>query len=215
MIKVVALILVSSAVAFLSGCTSALPGEPGPHIPAGTIQASLLRVDEISGMVGVSLNLEDELGEPPPQVTADPPGCAIAVGPGSRSVYLRGWSTFRSEMLRDPDNDYVVTQILGSFVDDQQAAAAFKALTDGVKGCTTAVVVERDNATSKWTYAVESANSAALGWTATQDAGEGWACYRQARLKGKVLLQAAVCSIGDGKSAATKVADLIASRVEG
>jgi hypothetical protein len=40
-------------------------------------------------------------------------------------------------------------------------------------------------------------------------------CYRQARLKGKAVLQVAVCAAGDGKQAAANIADQFAGRVEG
>jgi hypothetical protein len=214
-IKSAAMVAGMAVCALVSACTSEVDGRPMPHVPAGTVQASFLGIDEVSTVLGTALTTGGSSGEPPPPLTADPPACAVAVGPGTQSVYVRGWTTFRSETFQDANGDYTVAQVLGSYTDDEQARKVFGTLTDGVKGCLTAVRTDADQSTTKWTYAVGSAHSTALGWTATQDAGDGWACYRQARLKGKVVLQGGVCSAGDGMQAATKIADALASRVGG
>jgi PknH-like extracellular domain len=201
--------------ALVSACTSQVGGTPTRHVVPGTVQASLLSVDEVSTVVGTALTSGDRASEPPPPLAADPVPCAVAVGPATQSVYVRGWTAFWSETFQDVHGDNTVTQVLGIYSDSGQAGKVFGALTDGVKGCTSAVRTDADQSTSKWTYVVDTADSGALAWTATQDAGDGWACYRQARLKGKAVLQVAVCGAGDGKPASAKIADQFAGRVEG
>jgi len=189
-------------------------GTPTAHRIPGTVQASMLGVDEVSARVGTELLNGGSTSEPPPPLSADPATCAVAVGPATQSVYAPGWTAFWSQTFSDANGDHTVTQVLGLYPDDGQAGKVFATLTDGVKGCTSAVRTDEES-TSKWVYAVDTADSGALVWTATQDAADGWACYRHARLKGKVVLQVAVCEVGNGKQAVAKIADQFAGRVGG
>jgi hypothetical protein len=203
-----------AAVALVSACTSQVGGTPTAYRIPGTTQASMLGVDEVSALVGTALMNGGNTSEPPPPLSADPATCVVAVGPATQSVYVRGWTAFWSQIFSDANGDHTVTQVLGLYPDDGQAGKVFATLTDGIKACTSAVRTDEEN-TSKWTYAVDTTDSGTLAWTATQDAADGWACYRQARLKGKAVLQVAVCETGNGKQAAAKIADQFAGRVGG
>jgi hypothetical protein len=204
-----------AAVALVSACTSPVAGTPQVDAAPGTIQASFLNIDEVSTALGFTLTTGGSTAEPPPALTADPTVCVAAVGPGTQAVYARGWTGFWSETFSDAYGDHTVTQMVGLYPDTGQATKVFGALTNGVKGCTSAVRTDDDQSTSKWTYAVSTADSGTLVWTATQDAADGWACYRQARLKGKAVLQVAVCEAGDGKNAAATITDQFAGRIGG
>ena len=81
--------------------------------------------------------------------------------------------------------------------------------------CPAGVRTDPDQSTTKWTYTVDSATANALAWTATQDAGGGWACYRQARLTGPNVLEVAVCEAGNGKPAAAAIADRFVGKLAG
>ncbi|MGW6917989.1 sensor domain-containing protein [Kitasatospora sp. NPDC054939] len=218
----VAAVLVLGAAAGWWFWSRASDGSPRTKVVAGTVQAQLLGLDDVSRLIGSTLTSGDSVSEPPPALTAEPANCSAAVGPASQAVYARGWTAFLSASYQDSDTvaDHAVTQVLGVYPSAGHAAAVFKTLAEGVKGCTTAVRTDQDGETTRWTYSVYSADSSgttgdALAWTAAQDAGDGWACYRHARLKGSVVLQAAVCGAGDGRQAAAKVAERMAERVTG
>jgi serine/threonine protein kinase len=190
----------------------------GPHVVPGTVQASVMTPDEVSTVLGTMVMSGASAAEPPSPLSADPAECAVAVGPATQAVYARGLTVFGSVTYQDSDAvaDHTVTQVLGVYPDTDKATAVFRSLTDGIKGCTSAVRTDADQNTSAWTYTVvDIPASDRLSWTATQDTGDGWACYRQARLKGKTVLQVAVCQAGDGRPAATKITDQFASKVSG
>jgi hypothetical protein len=207
--------LVVAAVALLSACSSQVSGKPVGHVIPGTVQASFLDIDAASATLGFALTTSDSSSEPPPALAAAPATCADAIGPATKAVYAQGWTNFWSLTFSDEDGNHTVTQVLGLYPSDDQASKVFGALTDGVKGCTSAVRTDDDQTTSQWTYAVGTADASALVWTATQNDAEGWACYRQARLKGKAVLQVAVCEAGDGSQAAAKIVDQFARQVRG
>ncbi|ONI77849.1 hypothetical protein ALI144C_30980 [Actinosynnema sp. ALI-1.44] len=183
----------------------------------GTVQAAVLTADQVSGVVGETLVPAQSSSEPPPVLAADPANCVVAVGPATQAVYARGWTTFGSVTYQDSKavSEHTVTQVLGMYPDNDRARQVFDGLTEGLKGCRSAVRANGSQRASKWTYAVDSATTDALGWTATQDGGNGWACYRQARLKGKAVLQVAVCVAGDGRQGAAVLADMFAGKVSG
>jgi hypothetical protein len=183
----------------------------------GTVQASVLSSDEASVVLGVTLLTDTSASEPPPTLSADPPSCAVAVGPATQSVYGRGWTTFYSVTYQDSEDvaDHVVIQVIGTYPDSTKAGEAFHALSEGIGKCDSASRTGADQNTSAWLYTVESSSSEALSWTAVQDSDEDWSCYRQARLKGKAVLQVAVCHAGDGGLAAGEIANQLATRVRG
>ncbi|WP_229400229.1 sensor domain-containing protein [Micromonospora okii] len=187
------------------------------HAVPGTVQASVLDAEEVSRIVGVTLAAETRAGEPAPALAADPLPCEVAVGPATRAVYGRSWTAFLSVTHQESREAtaHVVTQVVGRYADAGQAAKAFRILTDGLRACARAVRTDRNEDTSTWSYRVDASTPDALGWTATQDAGDGWACHRAARLRDRSLVQAAVCQAGDGRAAAARIGDLLATRVEG
>ncbi|MFC9894617.1 sensor domain-containing protein [Nocardia sp. NPDC127579] len=199
----------------VAACGTPNTGKPVAQVIPGTVQASVLTIDELGPMVGSVLTDSVSSGEPPPAFTTDPAHCAVAVGPGTRSVYATGWNAFWSKTAQDANGDHVITQVVGMFTDADQSGKAFTTLTEGLKGCASAVRTDTDEYTTGWAYILDRAEPNALGWTATQDTGDGWVCHRQARLKGKAVLQVAVCQAGDGKPAATKIVDAFAARVTG
>ncbi|SDW37117.1 PknH-like extracellular domain-containing protein [Amycolatopsis xylanica] len=204
-----------------TACSSVVEGTPRPRLVAGTIQASFPSADEISAVAGTQLTPGPGLDAPPVPLAADPAACAVAVGPATQSVYARGWTGFRSAAYEelDTDNGYVVTLVLGVYPDEKQAGAVFGALAEGVKQCPSAVRTDGNEQTSKWTYQAGAATASAFEWTANQtpsaDENDWWACYRRARLKGKAVVQVAVCEAGDGNQAATKLIDQFAGKVGG
>jgi hypothetical protein len=185
----------------------------------GTVQASMLSADDASKVLGQTLQSQHGISEPPPALPANPANCAVAVGPATQAVYARGWTSFGSMTYQDSDvvADHTVTQAIGMYSDTDQAGQVFGTLSDGVKSCSSAVRASGNSgqAASKWTYSVNKNTADTVIWKSTQDAGGGWACYRQARLKGRAVLQVAVCEAGDGSQAAATIADQFASRVSG
>lgn len=209
--------------ALLSACTSSVGGaaHSGPTtkpVP-GTLQASFVPIDQVSSAVGVTLSSSTNSGTPPAPLAANPAACAVAIGPATQKVYTQGWTVFGAVTYQDSNYaaDHTVTQTLGRYPDATQAGAVFTALATGVKACPAGVRTDPDQGTTKWTYTVDTANTTAntLVWTATQDAGGGWACYRQARLKGTNVIEVAVCEAGNGKPAAATIADRFAGKLGG
>ncbi|MFJ3790972.1 sensor domain-containing protein [Kitasatospora sp. NPDC090091] len=191
------------------------PSDFPPHIAAGTVQADLLAPDEVSRLAGTTVVSGPRGTEPPEAIAVEPADCAPAAGPATKAVYGQAWSAFLSATYQDAagTGDYTVTQIVGVYPDADKAGAAFRALSDGLKKCPSAVRTDQDGRTSKWTYKTDSSTPDTVVWTATQDTGDGWACYRQARLKGKAVLQVALCAAGDGRPAVAKIADRVAAKV--
>ncbi|MEO3777200.1 sensor domain-containing protein [Micromonospora sp. B11E3] len=187
------------------------------RVVSGTVQASVLDAEEVSRLVGVTLASDVSASEPQPPLTADPPRCVMAVGPATQAVYGRGWTAFLSATYQDseavPDN--TVTQVVALYPDGDQAGKVFRSLAEGVRICNSAVRTDPNQTTSSWTYQLGATGSDIVTWTATQDGAGGWACHRQARLKGTAVLQVAVCQAGDGGPAAAKILDRFADRVKG
>lgn len=181
------------------------PSQPAPvplHLVAGTVHAALLTPDEASRLTGVTLTPGPRAGEPAPTLVADPSSCRIAVGPATQAVFGKDWTAFLSATYQDAGGlgDYTTTQVVGVYPDSERAGAVLRTLTAGLRSCPSAVRTDQDRRSSKWTYRVDAATSDSVAWTAVQDGGNGWACYRQAQLKGKSLLQVAICEAGDGRS---------------
>jgi hypothetical protein len=197
--------------------TEAPPQISTLHVVPGTVQAAVLSPDDVSKALGTTVIAGPVANQPPPALTADPATCAVAVGPATASGYLPGWTVFLSTTYEDSAGvgDYTVTQTVGVYGSADQASAMFGKLGDGVKNCPSATRTDANQNPVKWAYTVGTATAGTLAWTAAQDAGNGWACYRQARLKGKDVVQVAVCEGGDGKAAAAQVADQFAARVSG
>jgi hypothetical protein len=182
-------------------------------VAPGTVEASFLPMDDVSALVGTTLVSDDSVREPPDPLSADPSACAVAVGPATKVVYSRGWRSFGSVSYQDSTAEHVVTQVLGVYPDDDQARAAFSTLTDGLTHCTEALRTNQDRSSAKWTYVVDATATDSVAWTATQDAGDGWACSHQARQTGKALLQVSVCQAGDGRQTAGTIIERFTSRV--
>jgi hypothetical protein len=189
------------------------------HVVPGTVQASVLSADDAGKALGQTLQSQHGISEPPPALPSSPAGCAVAVGPATQAVYTPGWTTFGSVTYQDSDSaaDHTVTQVIGVYPAVDQARQVFGTLSDGVKSCKSAVRAGGGSGgrASKWLYAVTKNTPDTVSWKSTQDAGDGWACYREARLKGRAVLQVAVCEAGDGSEAAAATADQLASRVGG
>ncbi|MBT2365916.1 sensor domain-containing protein [Streptomyces sp. ISL-10] len=183
----------------------------------GTVQADALTPDEVSKLAGITLVSGPGASEPPRALEADPSSCAVAVGPATQAVYGREWTAFLSATYQDSAGvgDYTVTQVIGVYSDSDKAGAVFRTLSDGLESCQSAIRTDQDGRTSKWAYTTDTATSETLGWTAAQVAGDGWACHRQARLKGRTVLQVAVCGAGNGKPAVTRITDRFAAKASG
>jgi hypothetical protein len=198
--------------------SQAAPAAISPrHVVPGTVQAAVLTPDEVSKAIGTTVIAGPQSDQPPAALTADPASCAVAVGPATASGYPAGWTVFLSTTYEDSagSGDYTVTQTAGVYGSADQASSVFGKLGDGVKNCPSANRNDPDQSPVKWNYSVGTATSDTLVWTAAQDGGGGWACYRQARLKGKDVVQVAVCEGGDGGSAAATVAGQFTARVSG
>jgi hypothetical protein len=191
----------------------------GTHVVPGTVQASVVSADDASMALGQTLQSQHGISEPPPALPADPANCAVAVGPTTQAVYANGWTTFGSVTYQDSDSEanHTVTQVIGLYSTSDEARQVFGTLSDGMKNCTSAVRAGGGGGqrASKWFYAATKNTADTVSWQATQDAGDGWACYRQARLKGRAVLQVAVCEAGDGSQPAATIADQFATRVSG
>ena len=187
------------------------------HVVPGTLQASILTPDEVSREVGTTVISGSAVNRPPPALTANPDSCAVAVGPATVSGYTKGWTVFYSSTYQDAAGagDYTVTQTIGVYGDAGQSASVFQNLGKGIGACPSATRTDQNKNSVKWNYTVDSNTPAQLVWTASQESGRGWACYRQARLKGKAVVEVAVCEGGDGKAAAAQVADRFEAKVNG
>src|SRR2546429_9726138 len=73
-----------------------------PRVVSGTVQASVLSSQEVSRVVGTTLNAETRTSQPATPLAADPPGCSVAVGPATAVVYQRGWTAFLSVTIKTP-----------------------------------------------------------------------------------------------------------------
>jgi len=187
------------------------------HVVPGTLQADILSPDDVSKAVGTTVISGSAVNQPPPALTANPTSCALAVGPATVTGYTKGWTVFYSTTYQDAAGagDYTVTQTIGVYGDAGQSGAVFQSLAKGIAGCPSATRTDQNKNTVKWNYTVGSTTATQLAWTASQDSGGGWACYRQARLKGTAVLQVAICEGGDGTAAAAKIADQFAAKVSG
>jgi len=185
------------------------PSEPGSPLVRGTVEAMVLDRAEISALVGSTLEAGPTASAPAAPFAASPESCAIAVGPATEAVYARGWQAFLATTYAGPAHS--VTQVAGIYPSDSQAAAALRALTDGVVGCPAAARTDRTGNTG-WIYSVTDAGGDALTWTARQYAGDGWACYREARVHANALVQVAVCGVGDEAAATREIADRLIGR---
>ncbi|GAB3891409.1 hypothetical protein GCM10029964_064530 [Kibdelosporangium lantanae] len=200
----------------MAGVTWLVWPKPGPPKPVpGTGQAVVLSQDEVSAAVGATLRSEAGVSEPPPTLTVDPTTCEVAAGPTSQSVYTPGWTVYWSVTDQDLDDvaDHSVTQVLGIYPDHDKAGAVFRNLSDGLARCKRAMRSDADQDSTNWDYKVGTGTPDALSWTATQVDADGWACYREARLRQNAVVQVAVCQAGDGRPAAAKIADQLATRV--
>ncbi|MFF2040425.1 sensor domain-containing protein [Kitasatospora sp. NPDC058170] len=185
------------------------------HVAAGTVQADLLSPDEVSALAGTTFVAGARAGEPAAALGAEPSTCAAAVGPATKAVYGQGWTTFVSATYGDAAGagDYTATQVIGIYPEAGAAGAALRVLADGLRNCPAAQRAEADGRNSTWTYKTDTVAPETVVWTAVQDAGDGWACYRQARATGRALVQVALCEAGDGSSAVSKIADRLAAKV--
>ncbi|GAA2832476.1 sensor domain-containing protein [Crossiella cryophila] len=185
----------------------------------GTVQASVLPAEEVSKALGQTLRSQHGTSEPPPALSADPLECAVAVGPATQAVYANGWTSFGSVTYQDSDTqaDHTVTQVIGLYPTSDDASQVFATVSNGIANCPTAVRAggAAGHRASQWNYELHTATAEAVSWVATQDAGDGWACHRQARLKGRAVLQVAVCQAGDSRQVAGTIADQLAARVSG
>lgn len=202
-----------SVVWAVAACTNPVSGQPKARVAPGTIEAAFLPLDEASAQVGATLAAQQSVSEPPRPLSADPPACAVAVGPATASVYARGWRSFGSVSYQDSNADHVVTQVLGVYPDEAGARTAFETLTGGLAQCPAAVRANADRGTAKWTYKVDAPTADSVAWTASQEGADGWACARHARRKGSALVQVSVCQAGDGKPAAAAILAKFADRV--
>lgn len=206
--------MVVASVALASACSSPVSGHPAVGAVApGTVAATFLTLDEVSALVGTPLMSADSVSEPPSPLTSDPPACAVAVGPATEAVYARGWQRFGATSYQDSTAEHVVTQVLGVYPDQDTAHAAFGTLTSGLAQCPEAVRTNSDHSSAKWTYAVEATADDLVVWTASEDDGDGWACFREARQKETALLEVSVCEAGNGKQAAQTIMERFAAKV--
>ncbi|WP_370948814.1 sensor domain-containing protein [Amycolatopsis sp. cg5] len=180
----------------------------------GSVQASVLPIEEAGAVLGVTLLSSTDSTEPPPELATTPESCKAAVGPATRAVYGGGWTKFYSATYQDSADvaDHVVIQVLGTYPDGKQAGEVFTTLSKAVSGCESATRTA-GGASSKWLYEADETTPDTLTWSAFQSGGGEWGCYRQAKLKGSTVLQAAVCQSGFGAPAAAKIAEKFAAKV--
>lgn len=186
------------------------------QVVPGTLQAEVLGTDQVSSLLGTTLLAGDSVAAPASAPTVDPTTCAVAAGPGSQAVYTRGWTLFESITYQDSKTDasHTVTQIIGNYGNNGQAAKVFKALAASVKGCTAAEVAGASDI-SKWTYSPGVSTTDTVTWKSVQSDGGGWACYHHAGLKGNAVMQVTVCEPGDGTAATEAIAGQFADKVGG
>jgi hypothetical protein len=199
--------LMVGGIGLWSGLTGHGPGAAGYVVP-GTLQAEVLSPAQVSSLLGTTLSAGDSVAEPASAPTVVPATCAVAAGPGSQAVYTRGWTQFESITYQDSRTDasHLVTQIIGRYGDGGRATTVFRALADGVKGCSAATVTGASGA-HPWTYTLGASAPDTVTWTSVQVDGDGWACYHRAALRSRSVLQVTVCQPGDGTAATAAIAD--------
>jgi hypothetical protein len=188
-------------------------GQVAQAVP-GTLQAEVLSGDQVSSLLGTTLLVGDSVARPASAPSVDPTTCAISAGPGSQAVYTGGWTQFESVTYQDSKTNasHTVTQVIGDYGGSTQAAAVFKALAAGVKGCTAADITGASGV-SAWTYARGTSTADSVTWKSVQVDGGGWACDHHAALEGKAVLQVTVCEAGDGTAATEGIAIQFADNV--
>lgn len=196
------------------------PSQPGPiplHLVNGTVQADLLTPDQVSKVTGTTVVSGPRADQVPAAVAVTPATCEVASGPATQSVYGHAWTGFVSATYPDAGGSggYTVNQVVGAFPDSGAAGAAFKTLTAGLAQCSSSTTTGQAGRTARWAYQAYPATPIAVAWTATQDRGNGWACYHQAQLSGSALLQVAICEGGNGAPAASALAGALAEKVHG
>lgn len=178
----------------------------------------MVNAKQAGKIVGADLGNTTRDGAPPPPIEVDPSDCGVAAGPSTRSVYTDGWTQYHLVTMREASDywDHSITQTAGKYADEASASRVFDALNAGLKECVgpnAAVTDVLDDATSEWTFSVDSAETAALRWVATQADGNDWSCFRDARLVRSWVVQVAVCQAGNGRPAATAIAERLSKNV--
>ncbi|WP_344015786.1 sensor domain-containing protein [Kitasatospora atroaurantiaca] len=196
------------------------PSQPGAvplHLVEGTVHAAVLTPDEASRTTGITLVSGPRASKPAPALSADPASCRIAVGPTGQAVFGSDWTAFLSATYQDAGGlgTYTMTQVIGVYPDSDKAGGVLRTLDGGLHACSSAVRNAEDGRSSKWTYRIDSTTPDGIAWTATQDGGNGWSCYRQAQLKGRSLLQVGICEAGDGRPTVQALTELVATKVSG
>ncbi len=197
------------------------PNRPLPvplHLVSGTVQADLLSPDEASRVTGVSLTEGPRAAHPAPALTSDPSSCGVAVGPTGQAVYGSAWNAFLTAVYQEAGGfgDYTLNQTVGVYPTGDKASTVLRTLTTGLRSCPSATrATAKGGRSSKWVYHVDSATPNGVVWTATQDGGNGWACYRAARTKGRSLFQVGICGEGGQGPPVQNLLQLVAAKVSG
>lgn len=205
---------VIATVAVAAGCTQIVDGAAVKAVPPLVVGAT-----QVGELVGGDLANTTADVSPPPPVAVDPGGCAVLAGPSTTTVYTPGWTQYHLVTMQEAADywDHSVTQTVGQYPDEAAAEQVFAALVSGLSGCSRATATDAlDGSTAAWTYTVEETGDAAVArWTATQDDGHDWACFRDARVAGAWVVQVAVCQVGNGRPAASAIADQLTANVAG
>lgn len=206
--------------ALSTGCTQVIDGTAVKAIPALAVGAT-----QVGELVGAELANTTADVAPPEPVTVDPKDCAVAAGPSTTAVYTPGWTQYHLVTMQEAADywDHSVTQTAGKYPDEAAARTVFDALVAGVRGCagdTSATATDAlDGSTSTWTFQLDEdagdAGDTVARWTAAQDGSHDWSCFREARLTGAWVVQSAVCQVGNGRPAATALAEELAANVAG
>lgn len=203
--------------ALSTGCTQVIDGTAVKAIPALAVGAT-----QVGELVGAELANTTADVAPPEPVTVDPKDCAVAAGPSTTAVYTPGWTQYHLVTMQEAADywDHSVTQTAGKYPDEAAARTVFDALVAGVRGCAgdmSATATDAlDGSTSTWTFQLdEDAGDTVARWTAAQDGSHDWSCFREARLTGAWVVQSAVCQVGNGRPAATTLAEELAANVAG
>ncbi|HLR99759.1 MAG TPA: sensor domain-containing protein [Mycolicibacillus parakoreensis] len=203
------------ALALSAGCTHLVDGTAVKAVPALAVGAT-----EVGELVGAELANTTADVAPPEPVTVDPKDCAVAAGPSTTAVYTPGWTQYHLVTMQEAADywDHSVTQTAGKYPDEAAARTVFDALVAGVRDCTgdtrATATDALDESTSTWTFHFDGEpDQTAARWTAAQDGSHDWSCFREARLTGAWVVQSAVCQVGNGRPAATALAEQVAANV--
>jgi serine/threonine kinase PknH len=182
------------------------PPKPPPTITGGQLSSILLTADDINTIMGASHMQASDVAQDMNNVkdTASNPSCIGALYTAQTSVYAgSGWSGVRDQTLvqRGPDRNtdvghFFVNQAAAVFPSADQAHAFLKTSANNWKGCAGQTVTNTSgNDQIRWSLGDVTGADPKIVQSATQEAGDGWACQHALSVASNVVVEVQTCSL--------------------